>query len=218
MTEAEWLACTDPGSIVEWLRASGRSSDRKLRLFATACCRRLLPLVREGRAQEWVEVIEEYADGRASKAALRRVRRGVRAARHALRAGGELQWQEWAANWLVEVSATGNAFGGVVDRLHHPSFLGLFDSEVDERASQCALLRDIFHPSRSGDLGSAWLTPDVLGLARTTYEEYGFDRLPILGDALEDAGCTDAEILGHCRGPQGHVRGCWAVDAVLGRA
>jgi hypothetical protein len=54
-------------------------------------------------------------------------------------------------------------------------------------------------------------------MAQAIYNERGFDRLPILGDALEDAGCTDRDILDHCRGPGPHVRGCWAVDLLLGK-
>jgi hypothetical protein len=54
-------------------------------------------------------------------------------------------------------------------------------------------------------------------LAASIYEQRAFDRLPVLADALEEAGCTDADILGHLRGPGPHVRGCWAVDLILGK-
>jgi hypothetical protein len=54
-------------------------------------------------------------------------------------------------------------------------------------------------------------------LASHIYDSRAFDRLPILADALEEAGCKDAEILAHCRGPGPHVRGCWVVDLVLGK-
>ncbi|MBY0522840.1 MAG: hypothetical protein K2R98_05560 [Gemmataceae bacterium] len=63
----------------------------------------------------------------------------------------------------------------------------------------------------------AWCGATVGKLADVIYEERAFDRLPILADALEDAGCTDAAILEHCRGPGLHVRGCWVVDLLLGR-
>jgi hypothetical protein len=57
----------------------------------------------------------------------------------------------------------------------------------------------------------------VATLARRTYDERDFAALPVLGDALEDAGCADPELLGHLRGPGPHVRGCWAVDLLLGK-
>jgi len=62
-----------------------------------------------------------------------------------------------------------------------------------------------------------WLTPTVIALAQAIYDEQAFDRMPVLADALEDAGCANAEILGHCRSPCPHVRGCWVVDLLLKR-
>ena len=61
-----------------------------------------------------------------------------------------------------------------------------------------------------------WLTPTVQSIAAAIYEDRTFDRLPILADALEEAGCTNADVLLHCRRPGEHVRGCWVVDLVLG--
>ncbi len=58
----------------------------------------------------------------------------------------------------------------------------------------------------------------MAALARSIYDDRAFDRLPVLADALEDAGCTDAAILDHCRGPGPHVRGCWVVDLILGKS
>jgi len=66
----------------------------------------------------------------------------------------------------------------------------------------------------------AWLAGNggtVPKLARAIYDERAFDRLPVLADALEDAGCTDADILTHCRSGGEHVRGCWVVDLLLGK-
>jgi hypothetical protein len=63
-----------------------------------------------------------------------------------------------------------------------------------------------------------WLTRTVSSLAGCIHDEAAFDRLPLLADALEDAGCTDTAILEHCRGPGPHVRGCWVVDLLLGRS
>ena len=81
----------------------------------------------------------------------------------------------------------------------------------------CALLRETFgNPFRRIKPNRGWLTPGVLALARGIYDERAFDRMPILADALRDAGCSEEQILGHCRGPGPHVRGCWVVDLVLG--
>jgi hypothetical protein len=63
-----------------------------------------------------------------------------------------------------------------------------------------------------------WRTSDVLTLARGIYDERAFDRMPILADALQDAGCTNDDILSHCRDTTPHARGCWVVDLVLGKA
>jgi len=81
------------------------------------------------------------------------------------------------------------------------------------------LVRDIFgNPFRPINLDSSWLTSDVLSLARGIYDERAFDRMSILADALQDAGCTNEDILSHCRDAnQIHVRGCWVVDLLLGK-
>jgi hypothetical protein len=89
----------------------------------------------------------------------------------------------------------------------------------EERAVQADLVRDIFgNPFRPVTLDPRWLTSNVVGLARGIYEDGAFERMPLLADALLDAGCEDADILGHCRGGGPHARGCWVVDLVLGRA
>ncbi|WP_149112072.1 hypothetical protein [Limnoglobus roseus] len=80
------------------------------------------------------------------------------------------------------------------------------------------LLRDIFgNPFRPIAFSPAWLTPAAVGLAEAIYADRAFDRLPILADALQDAGCEDVDVLSHCRGDGPHVRGCWVVDGVLGK-
>src|SRR5262249_42286549 len=62
-----------------------------------------------------------------------------------------------------------------------------------------------------------WNDGTVVKLAQAIYDERAFDRLPILADALEEAGCQDQDILGHCRSGGEHVRGCWIVDLLLGK-
>ncbi|QEL14637.1 hypothetical protein [Limnoglobus roseus] len=84
--------------------------------------------------------------------------------------------------------------------------------------AQCDLIRDIFgNPFRPVTFSPSWLTPTVVGLAGGIYADRAFDRLPILADALQDAGCEDVDVLSHCRGDGPHARGCWVVDGVLGK-
>jgi hypothetical protein len=89
-------------------------------------------------------------------------------------------------------------------------------AEAEEAPHLLALFRDVFgNPYRKVAFKSAWRTPDVKALAKGIYEEKAFDRMPILADALQDAGCDNDDILTHCRGTTPHVRGCWVVDLVL---
>ena len=88
--------------------------------------------------------------------------------------------------------------------------------------SQCAIcLRDIFgNPFRPASLDPAWLRWNdaaIPRIAQATHDDRRFQDLPILADALEEAGCTSGDILEHCRGPGPHVRGCWVVDLLLGK-
>ena len=119
----------------------------------------------------------------------------------------------WGALWTaLSVLAVGAA-GYVAEYRAHPEW---------ERAAQCRLIRDIFgDPSRPAVIKPAWLAWNdgtIPGIASAVYEGRSFDRMPILGDALEDAGCDDRDILRHCRSRGAHVRGCWVVDAILGKS
>jgi hypothetical protein len=94
-------------------------------------------------------------------------------------------------------------------------------SRADERLAQCRLVRDVFgNPFRLAALDPAWLAWEggtVVKLAQAVYDDRAFDCLPVLADALEDAGCEQADVLDHLRGHGAHVRGCWAVDLLLGK-
>jgi hypothetical protein len=90
---------------------------------------------------------------------------------------------------------------------------------VAEHQEQVRLLHDITgNPFRPVAVDPAWLTSTVVSLAEGIYAERAFDRLPILADALQDAGCDSADILDHCRGPGPHARGCWVLDLLLGKS
>ena len=93
-----------------------------------------------------------------------------------------------------------------------------FPGWVAERKAQASLLRDISgNPFRPVTIDRAWRTATAVAIAQAIYDERAFDRLPVLADALEDAGCDNADLLGHCRSPGPHVRGCWVVDLLLGK-
>src|SRR5262249_52160199 len=92
------------------------------------------------------------------------------------------------------------------------------EHELIKPAEQHAILLDLFgNPFRPVVLDPVWRTQTMTQIATTIYDERAFDHLPILADALEEAGCADAALLGHLRGPGPHVRGCWVVDQLLGK-
>jgi hypothetical protein len=92
------------------------------------------------------------------------------------------------------------------------------EAALIERIGQAQLFRDIFgNPFRPATFSPEWRTDTVLALARQMYEARDFGAMPILADALQDAGCDNVDILAHCRGSGPHVRGCWIVDLVLGK-
>jgi hypothetical protein len=213
MTEAEWLACTDPELLLMWLE--GRIRPRKLRLFGCACCRRLWGLLPDERGRNAVVTAELFADGLVGEEALTSAARDAGAvSQRLLGAAGA------AAGAADEVTWGPDEFGGV----YHTRLLlanGAYARGEREKVAQCQLLRDIvgnpFRPAALGPAWAGWSDRTIPKLAQAIYEERAFDRLPLLADALEDAGCADAGLLGHLRGPGPHVRGCWAVDLLLGQ-
>jgi hypothetical protein len=88
-------------------------------------------------------------------------------------------------------------------------------SEIGEKRAS----RDIFgNPFRPVTLDPSWLTSTVTTLTRQMYESRDFSAMPILADALQDAGCEDEQVLSHCRGEGAHVRGCFLVDLLVGKS
>jgi hypothetical protein len=188
--------------------------QRKLRLFYCACCR-LRWDVLPAAGQQAVEVTERYADGLASAKQLRAARRAaeaaVRATRPAWAAGGHAPeaWDVTNTARLVVNAAEVHA------RLRTGYVPG---GEPAGAADQAALLRELFeNPFRPTEIAGKWLTSTVVALARVVHADRAFHLLPVLGDALQDAGCTHAEILAHCYGPGPHVAGCWLLDRLTGR-
>ena len=227
MTEAEWLACIEPTRMLEFLE--GRVSDRKVRLFCCACCRRFWDkvLMHGERAWNAVETSERYADGQASEDELDEARRQAEKivpetgadylgravektawSRSAMARWAPPAWSTWpscVASWAAWAAVPAQDENGTV--------------LAGEELAQADLLRDIVGDPFAPKLVSpAWLTAEVVGLAQVIYDDRTFNRLGALADALEAVGCTEYDVLEHCRRPGEHVRGCWAVDLILGKA
>lgn len=214
MTEAEWLASGDPQDMLDSLES--KPSARKLRLFGCACVRFVWASCGE-RPPLAVEVAEAFADGLTTRASLRRVRRDVRKDRHALEEVEARVRPMWVANWLAEVVASENAYDSVVNQMNQEDQTLIL--HANEWSALSDVLRDVVgNPFRTMTMESAWQTTNVLKLASNIYDNRRTDYLPVLADALEDAGCDNADILSHCRQPGDHVRGCWVVDLVLGKS
>lgn len=273
MTEEEWLAGGDPRGLLEFLR--GKTSDRKLRLFACVCCRRAWHLLAEEGSRTALDAAERFADGLADgegraasflkaqeladslayprgiighdgaynkprRWAERAITRARAEAAEAVyntlhpdpQADVSLGWADMLAataiGWAA-LEAWVKAFTDQVDISDQEATPVSSRAEQAERAWQCRVLRDIAgNPFRRGPpLGptlAAWNDACVLRLGSAAYVQRKLPsghldnaRLAVLSDALEEAGCTDASILGHLRSQGPHVRGCWALDLVLGK-
>ncbi len=229
MTEAEWLAGSDPRPMLEYLRERGQLSERKARLFAVATARAVWPWMPDARSREAVEVGERYADGLVGQKALRAVRREAFAAGRASPPRSSAYTAAVVAldvclntrrhDRLQLVVATAGCARSLI-------FTVLGDAAGWAAGkAQCDLLRDAFgNPFRPVAVPRPWLTPAVVSLAQAAYDNRELPagtlenaRLAILADALEEAGCDSADVLVQCRSPGPHVRGCWVVDLVLGK-
>jgi hypothetical protein len=223
MTEEEWLECRDPEPMLNSLR--GAASDRKWRLLACACCRRVWHLLRDPRHRAAVVAAERLADGEMTPEEMVPIADASYSAtfhRHPYKGGAAhllvrhfSSYDDWDETYRCPpLDNTAMAAEMVPGRLR-----------AKERSAQAALVRDIFgNPFRAVALDPSWPTPTVASLAQTAYDERLLPsgpldpaRLAVLADALEDAGCTGQAILDHLRAAGPHVRGCWAVDLVLAK-
>jgi hypothetical protein len=238
MTEAEWLASTDPWEMLEFLR--DKASDRKLRLFAAASVRLNSRLLTDERSKNAIETAERVADRNCAVDALPPAYTAawavlpqlpdcpfaiVAAARAA---GRTVQPDAYMASCLTTNEVVGlyaeiaEQAAGSDDAAYELHWEGKAEGEL-----QCAqLVREIFgNPFVSPviDPGRlSWNHGTARKLAEVCYEERHLPegtldncRLAVLADALEEAGCTEGDLLGHLRGPGPHVRGCWALDVLL---
>ncbi|MGE3805667.1 MAG: hypothetical protein AB7K24_13405 [Gemmataceae bacterium] len=206
MTESQWFACRQPRTMLEFLRP--RASARRLRLFGCACCRQLWSLIEVEPCRHAIEVGERFALGQASEAERARAATGA----HPHRDHDPI----CSAAWRCAI-------------LHHDdvqnanmiaTLAALTAHNNTEAAAQTVLLREIFgNPFRPVSIDPTWLSwqaGTVVRIARRVRDEGRWEDLPILADALEEAGCNVPGLLEHFRQPGLHVLGCWALDLVSG--
>jgi hypothetical protein len=228
MTEEEWLTTLHLDTMLTFLcnqpairrRKVGR---RKLRLWGCACCRYRWDRITDDRVRAGLVAAERLADGLASSEEATQAFLEVSTA---IRECYIRRTEEG-----IQACDDGPSFNLAVLLLldsnwQNFSRAGIEAAEMDsglvEEKPHADLLRDIFgNPFHPVSIDSAWLNWNrgaVVNLAQSIYDERAFEQMPILGDALEEVGCTDADILSHCRGPGPHVRGCWVVDLLLGKS
>ncbi len=244
MTEERWLNSTELPHMLESM--AGLGTDRKMRLFAVSCCRRLWQLGVDSRSGYAVEIAEQFADGlRPEEMRQLAFQEAVAAIwmpdaaqimdfRHGTGLRSEALIRAFASctfNYAIGFTAAPTVpIASLLQRLvqavslsaldaSSPAFTASELAEKEEVIGQARLLRDIIgNPFRPVSVDPSWLTSTVRALAEHFYDTRDFTAMPILADALQDAGCDNADILSHCRDEkQVHVRGCWIVDLVLGR-
>ena len=207
MTEQDWFGCSDPDAMLAFLQRSGRPSPRKLRLFACACCRRVSHLLDE-HTQRALVALEGFADSGGTPGGVAEAVAAAEAAEAVSAGPSRAAARAVATAWALPE--------------HSRSAAALATGDpAGERAFQAGLLREVVgSPFRETAIEQRWLSWNhgtVPAVARYIYEGRSFYDMTVLADALEDAGCADEYIVGHCRRPSVHVRGCWLVDLVLGK-
>jgi hypothetical protein len=212
MTEDRWLTSDEPRKLLDhvevYLKAARtKVGRRKLRLFGCACCRRFPDLLAHQLFRRVLETVERDADGLVSR---------EHAAALLLEVQGPLSGLFWLYQQAIRCVLAGRPQQAAGEAL----LLRLAAHRVDdERRAQANLVREIWgNPFRPVTVSPAWLKWNdglIPALARSIYDERAYDRLPVLADALEDAGCRSEQLLDHLRSPGPHIRGCWALDRLL---
>ncbi len=205
MTEADWLDCPDPRIALHYLR--GKVSDRKMRLFGCACCRGLFHPFQSRSHLQAVDASERVADG------LGEIHLP---AMHGL-------WEQLARSVLAgrercEVRALRAVLSLSIPEVVSESLAALRETGRPGTEQLRCIFGNPFRTTTVAPSVLTWSNGTVQRLAHAIYTDRRFQDLPILADALEDAGCTDADILNHCREPGPHARGCWVVDLLLGKS
>jgi hypothetical protein len=195
-----------------------RGSERKLRLVLAAAARLVWDHLPAWEMWEAVEACERRAEGLAGQDALDRLR-------HRFYEGYMLRDSPPERRQWAEDPALRGVLALVFATTYPDSTLRAlatndhWQAGAEPRGEQvCGIIRDVFgNPFRPVPFPPTWRTDTAVSLAWGMYESRDFSAMPILADALQDAGCGDEQILEHCRGPGPHVRGCWVIDLVLGK-
>jgi hypothetical protein len=178
---------------------------RKSRLFAALCCRSVWQHFTDESFRQAVVAAEAFAEGLITESDRKR-------------AWSQAHTVGWKAGAVGVHWAAINAVGDQPFAIFFPQYVIERSTNPNEHNLIAHWLLDIFgNPFRPVSVNSNWLSSTVVTLAEGIYAERAFDRLPILADALIDAGCDHADILAHCQSEGPHVRGCWVVDLVLGK-
>jgi hypothetical protein len=222
MTDEElWRLSGVPQVLLDLARE--HTTQRKLRLVACAYARNAWDLLTDERSRNAVQVAESFADSNCNLGHLNFAQDDA-----ALVASHSLKRDPNSLGTRAErlaVAATNEdayaaVFMGTVDVPHlYPSCVGYGSEFNNSCREQSPLLRDIFgNPFRPVTFDPAWRAADTSGIAARMYDSRDFSAMPILADALEEAGCTNPDLLLHAREPGVHIRGCWVVDLVLGKS
>jgi hypothetical protein len=242
MTEKRWRECNEPRQLLQFLFADNeRVPDvRKVRLFAVACCRRVIDLLPSETCQRAIEAAEQFAHAPPTREqarlerdrltlhpvagiAAQAVANGIMCAvsfEPLTRMVATRQWNAYRVDdvvnapwWCAEAVYQESVYREPPDPRRWA-----MDKGAEEQIQSDLLRCIIGNPFRPVSIDPAWRTSDALALAKGIYGDRAFDRMPILADALQDAGCTNDDILAHCRSECPHARGCWVVDLVLSKA
>jgi hypothetical protein len=214
MGPKDWAACTQVDLMLKGL--DPKKHRRKWVLFNCACCRHVWDRLPDDDCRAYVEAAERYALGTGLRKELGPLKGPVNVAIARSLSPNPAGWHAAvAASTVTNTSryCAWNAARAVGD----PGRVAY----RRERHAQADLLREVVgNPFRPVAVEPAWLRwggGAVPRLAQAVRADGRFADLPVLADALEEAGCTDSELLAHLRGPGPHVRGCWALELVLGQ-
>lgn len=230
MSERHWLTCSDPRRLLAYLRANHvnrtKRGRKRLRVFGVGCARRVRQHMSE-RGRTWLDLSQQWCAEDPMTNPLRRQEFSQDSWLNEPRTGSHREAADFAAWFTLSPNAMESAAVPAHNAAMVMGILGTQtgrggDDYLAERTEQTKILRDLFGNPFRPALDEDWKTPNVVALTRAAYDHCIMpgeilepERLAVLADALEEAGCTNAVVLAQCRGSRPLVRDCWFVDALL---